>query len=99
MKKMNIVLILLVMALNAFAIEPANNKESKSVIELLDDDDDKEAFDWVKVPTVEDLYKVPERDVITERDERIIDKTRTVVEKFLDKILKIFDGEDDNQKE
>ena len=91
MKKMSIVLVLLVMALNAFAIEPANNKENKSVIELLDD---KEEFDWIKVPTFEEIHKVPESDVITEQDERIMDKTRTVIEKFLDKVLKIFDEED-----
>ena len=100
MKKMSIVLVLLVMALNAFAIEPANNRESKSVLELLDDDD-KEEFDWVKIPTVEELHKVPESDVFTEQDERIMDKTRTVVEKFLDGVLKIFeeDDNDDNDKE
>lgn len=98
MKKMSIVLVLLVMVLNAFAIEPANKKESKSVIELLDDDD-KEEFDWIKVPTFEDIHKVPESNVITDQDERILDKTKTVVERFLDSVLKLFDGDDKNQKE
>ena len=93
MKRMSIVLVLLVMALNAFAIEPANNRESKSVIELLDDD--KEEFDWIKIPTYEEIHKLPESDtesdVFTEQVERIIDKTNTVIEKFLDSVLKIFE--------
>lgn len=106
MKRMSIILVLLIMAFNAYAIEPANNRESKSIIEQANNiesksilellDDDKEEFDWVKIPTFEELYKLPESDVITEQDERILDKTRTVVERFLDSVLKIF--EDDNQK-
>ena len=97
MKRMSIVLVLLVLALNAFAIEPANNRESKNVLELLDDDD-KEEFDWIKIPTYEEIHKLPESDtesdVFTEQVERIIDKTNTVIEKFLDSVLKIFEEED-----
>ena len=96
MKRMSIILVLLVLALNAFAIEPANNRESKNVLELLDDD--KEEFDWVKIPTFEELYKLPESDtesvVFTEQVERIIDKTNTVIEKFLDSVLKIFEEDE-----
>lgn len=97
MKRMSIILVLLlVVALNAFAIEPANNRESKNVLELLDDD--KEEFDWVKIPTFEELYKLPESDtesdVFTEQVERIIDKTNKVIEKFLDSILKIFEEDE-----
>ena len=96
MKRMSIILVLLVVALNANAIEQANSRESKNVLELLDDD--KEEFDWVKIPTFEELYKLPESDtesdVFTEQVERIIAKTSTVIEKFLDSVLKIFEEDE-----
>ena len=77
MKRVTIVLALLAMAFNTFALEKSENMEDSEVQELTDDKDETEVekgFDWLVIPEIDTTEpELPNNEYYDEMEKKTVD--------------------------